>query len=94
MLSESNASKQSSGTGAGVGVGSMIEEVGTTVDDDDDIVVADEEGIDIVVVYGVSEVCLLELATTELVVWGIDVEVVITVLDGCMDDVVSVEATD
>ena len=78
----------------------MIEEVGTTVDDDDivvaddDIVVADDEGIDIVVVYGVSEVCLLELTTTELVVWGLDVEVIITVLDGCMDDVVSVEATD
>ena len=77
MFSESNVSKQLSGIGEGDGVGSMIEEVGTSTDDD--------VGIDIVVVNGVSEVCLVEDVTIELlavVVGTIDVEVVNTVLVG------------
>lgn len=66
----------------------MIEEVGTTIDDDDR---------DIVVVNGVSEVCIAEVVTTELlVVWTRDVEVVNTVLVGwivviCVEVIAEVE---
>lgn len=64
----------------------MIEDVGTTIDDD--------LGIDIVVVTGLSEVCLAEVVTKELlivVVWITGVEVATDELVGWIEVVICVE---